>query len=459
MKTDPYNLIHPGSDQVAMSDLSAIVNDLEKEEASDSDISINALSEETDTHQGAEIKMLSTRASSLASSVPSTPSTTPYDGLSDRSSPSVIAPSSPLNNSTFAPEEDVEGPVDNGEASEKWSGKDTDNLDDYHHRPVKKRKLAPTIDYDFRAGPSGVSRGAKLQKASREAIDAGRYDVAKTEKWKSNIHEIDPAALSHDDDPARLRAVHCSSCGSDIRVKSAYDTSRFLDHHLNCRAKAKRTTKTKHQKGKAAAFNTRTIDFMFGRANTNKLSASSSTSTSILAKRKREPLEEQISCPGIIDADFDPEELGKDEDYLVITSYLGRTLQSGGGSQSRTVIAMNLYKKPFRLLSQKDKDNVDDYQFHHRRWVNDHLKYRVLAKACTGMSVGYRDGRPRPCSSCSSIRDLHEFRTALRKEGANKKTMKFINKLYYPELLADRFANIKGLLTLFKAAVCFYTQF
>ncbi|KAJ7587623.1 hypothetical protein C8J56DRAFT_1081916 [Mycena floridula] len=106
--------------------------------------------------------------------------------------------------------------------------------------PAKKKKLATAPLF----GPVGLSKGARSEKASRQAADEGIFDVEERERWKAAVRVYDPKAEFYND---ALRTIRCSNCGSHVKAKYANDTGRFRDHRRTCTTKQFNKKKTKWQ--------------------------------------------------------------------------------------------------------------------------------------------------------------------------------------------------------------------
>ncbi len=284
------------------------------------------------------------------------------------------------------------------------------------------KKLRGRSPSPQRGGPTGLSKAAKSEAASRKAADEGVVDAGKREKWKQKILSIDAHA---EFDEQNLRAVRCSNCRRSQLVKSANNVSRFESHWKACRGK---------KRGGGMKTLTHGFDGYFTKHDHTRTAAS---------KAPPRPL----PCPGLSSAD-DPR----------VKQYLRRSAAPGGGARSIHVISCDLFHKSYRKLSSHDKQSVLDTQFHEHTWRNDHEHMRTFSTTCNNITIeSSRNGRRLPCRKCRALLEDKRFTRILNKDMPAQENYKFTNRMYRNQVLGEQYASVKGLKELIEE-VCVSAQ-
>ena len=278
-------------------------------------------------------------------------------------------------------------------------------------------------------GPVGLSRSARSEKAAREAADRGDWDPEERRKWKKAILQIDAKAEFYEDKP---RAVRCSNCGSQRMVKTKNDTRRFLDHYDECVQKKWQNKKGNAHVSRTSTLTSSTYKHLFSHP------SQVHTPTSVSSTKPKHP----PPCPGL--------SVAQDERIPI---YLKRTSVSGGGARSISIIAVELFSKPFRKLSSQNKDIVLDTQRHELAWTNHHQKLRVFSSCCTNVAHQSDRDQVKPCHSCCALLKSTRFRSAINKPTPSDNNFKYINHRFRNQVLGEQFARVKGLKNLLDSAV------
>ncbi len=166
-------------------------------------------------------------------------------------------------------------------------------------------------------------------------------------------------------------------------VKTKNDTRRFHDHYYECIQKNWQNRKGNVHVSRTSTLTSSTYKHLFSHSQSPSQVHTLSAST----KPKR-----PLPCPG----------LSAVQDMRIPT-YLKRTSVSGGGARSITIIAKELFSKPFRKLASQRKDIVLDTQRHEQAWTNDHQKLRVFSSCCTNVAHQSDHDKVKPCHSCCAL--------------------------------------------------------
>ncbi|KAH7867804.1 uncharacterized protein C8R40DRAFT_1016900, partial [Lentinula edodes] len=133
---------------------------------------------------------------------------------------------------------------------------------------------------------------------------------------------------------------------------------------------------------------------------------------------------------------------------------LRRSSALGGGSHSVTKIALELFHKPFILLTASQKAQVLDRQDSENTWINNHRRLSCRSSSCLGISVFVTEtGRVLPCDECHKVSRSSKFLKALRSKAPDTKNLKYIPKKYQNKLLAHQWAASNGLKELVESVV------
>lgn len=218
-----------------------------------------------------------------------------------------------------------------------------------------------------------------------------------------------------------IKTVRHIKCGKALSMKCPYNTGNFKTHVKNC------TGPPKSLKGLSGA----------GMKPINTLFQSSATSKSILPipSRTVDP------CPGLDGAT-----------YPSVFHYLDRSGALGGGANSVTVIAQDLYGKRYRKLSKKRKRQVKTAQKHDWRWQNDHSEGRIFSTECAKVSGSLKMSLA--CLACLSLLKLKAFKNAVAVVRPLDKNYRFNNTIYQNKKLAILYGRSTDLREVMEAPVC-----
>ncbi|KAJ7661512.1 hypothetical protein DFH06DRAFT_1089007 [Mycena polygramma] len=274
-----------------------------------------------------------------------------------------------------------------------------------------------------KANGTGTSKSALGTKADLDAYKSGALtpktaDPVKLARWKKKLEAGDPKVQYH---PTDLLQVKHSVCGEYVRMGNPYQAAKW-NHHLSSGCPVlhpeNRKTEGKGRQGLAG------VPSLFAWVGAQKA-----------VPRKRRDLPSTEPCPGLTSAD---------SPYL--PGYLQRTGALGGGGRSLTAIAKEKFGKFFASLTAKKKKTVSDAQLHEHQWRNDHANLRVFSTCCKHEVVSASPGsRPLPCSECSSLLGLKNFKQAIRRPAPDDKNYIYVNKKYRNQLLGHIYARSIGL--------------
>lgn len=250
----------------------------------------------------------------------------------------------------------------------------------------------------------GSSRATVAEWELRRQVASGEFQLneKRWETFKNKCSQICDRAGFNPRDPVR---VHCGMCGAKPKMKTLYNVARFRDHVDGCTGRGVPSLEGLAEEAGWEFVKTKTTERIVERG-----------------------------CPGLTEKD-DPQ----------IPVYLLRPGGNGGGEKSVTVVAKNLFKKPFRELSKKKKDEVLAVQESGHRWQNDRKHKLVCAVDCCRV-VKARDGEaPRPCDRCASLLRLQAFIHALKKPLPLDENYVYTNARYQDESIAMLYSKIQGL--------------
>ncbi|KIJ10894.1 hypothetical protein PAXINDRAFT_157495 [Paxillus involutus ATCC 200175] len=264
----------------------------------------------------------------------------------------------------------------------------------------------------------GTSRSAEASRDLRVAAKSGQFrpNAEKSKKWKTKILALDEHAEFIDEN---CMVVRHSKCAEPITVKEPYDVSRFKKHCLNCRSERFAGMIPVSQWGQ-------------------KLNVTMTRQENHGARQLQEASKHPPSfpCPGLSALDTP-----------LIPVYLRRTPVGGGGSRSVVEISKEQFKKTFGELSKRKKQIVLDKQTHERAWRNDHQTLRVFSARCEKSVANIQ-----PCSECSALLCLKNFRSAIKKPVPADKNYVHVNYRYRPEVLGRLFALNIGIREIVESA-------
>ena len=290
----------------------------------------------------------------------------------------------------------------------------------------QKRPKTMLVKVEHReGGPIGLSKSAMAARNARAAEGRGEFKVntAKFGNWKKKILLLDRNAEFNE---TQIRVVRHSVCGRSVKVKEPYDTTRFSDHIKN---------ECANLKPKPSA-GTSTL-FKFG-ISTLKRGTNSDKISTPPAGVEHKP------CSGITKANNER-----------IPLYLGRTGALGGGGRSVTIIAMERFKKAYKLLTSRQKTEVLTVQAHEHQWHNDHENLRVFSTSCS-REVKFSNLEivtVPPCRPCSALLSNNNFKAALSVPVPLDKHYIHVNYRFCNRHLGHIYARTKGLKKLIEAEV------
>jgi hypothetical protein len=225
--------------------------------------------------------------------------------------------------------------------------------------------------------------------------------------------------------PEQPLYVRCSSCCSEVRMRSLYSTKNFKTHR-----KSKKCTDERNKlKGSFQPS-------LFGYLQPARKVAGSQMS-GISPKMFKPTIPLLVLCPGLT-AKFCPKS----------GSYMRRSAAPGGGAPSRSKIAKILFGPDvpqWRNLDEQRRNAVLRMEANRYLWVNHRHLGAVFSTACEGeVMVSSVDEDPSPCSKCESLLHLHAFQVQLNRPMPAEKNMKFVPKIYRDEALGSLYLQIKG---------------
>ncbi|KAF7972553.1 hypothetical protein HWV62_17764 [Athelia sp. TMB] len=284
---------------------------------------------------------------------------------------------------------------------------------------VKEKK---SLKQSARAGFKSVigqSKSAAAERKQRELVKEGTYVLKPKlfDKWKNEILQLDPGA---EVDEKAASWVRHSNCGEVRKLKGPLDRTRFRAHLKECRYKDKPSA--------------------VGRTPTVSQWASTFNTTLVTPSQRPEV---KRPCPGL-----------QHTDDSRITTYLERSGASGGGARSVTAISKERFKKMFRKLSSRRKEEVVDAQIHEYRWKNDHKRTRIYSTACAQDVFTLSEAeRALPCSKCAELLRDNRFKQALMVPRPDDENCAFINERWRPpQKVAELYGRIHGLREIFETA-------
>ncbi|KAJ3859861.1 hypothetical protein EV359DRAFT_85928 [Lentinula novae-zelandiae] len=271
-------------------------------------------------------------------------------------------------------------------------------------------------DNDFKSilGPTGNSLSAQAEKRYTAELDAGVFNEGKINEFKRSCLMVDKHAEFNAN---HLRSVRCSNCGCETicqGAKGAPNPRRFKDHYRKCVAGYIHLPKTQaHVKNTSTLISGAFQGFQ-------KLSTNVSCILGI-SKANHQP-EQSFTSPPVNPTPLPCPAITEADNPSVLT-YLQRSSALGGGSHSVTKIALELFHKPFILLTASQKAQVLDRQ---DIFVTE-------------------TGRVLPCNECHKVSRSSKFLKALRSKAPDTRNLKYIPKKYQNKLLAHQWAASNGL--------------
>ncbi|KAJ7039794.1 hypothetical protein C8F04DRAFT_949367, partial [Mycena alexandri] len=302
--------------------------------------------------------------------------------------------------------------------------------------PTKKKRAREDIDESAdldaipkskrtkQANGTGTSKSATAGRKDTDAYKSGTLtpqtaDQKKLDRWKAKLVKDDVKVEFHPTDV--LEAKH-SVCGEYVRMDLPYQAAKW-NLHMNKLCPVLHQGKRKD--GGKGRQSLKGVPSLFGWIKP--------LGTAAPHKPRRSQATEP--CPGLTAADS-----------AHLPGYLQRTGAPGGGGRSVTVIAKEKFGKLFRRLGSRKKKIVSDTQYHEHRWRNDHSNLRVFSTGCKKEVVSPAPGsRTLPCSACSALLNLKNFKQAIRRPASDDKNYIYVNDKYRNQLLGHLYAKAIGL--------------
>jgi len=310
------------------------------------------------------------------------------------------------------------------------------------HRPHKYIKAG-----------EGTSKSACHSRKRREKLQNGTFKVndVRLEKWKRDVLELDEDA---EFDPHDIRSIRHSGCSKFIKVKDAYNLTRWTDHVRKCAKKKEDQKKPKEvytdMKGKGrrgpAKIEKITSLLKMGFVKMQGKRKRSDLATESEQSSSDQPKLTTIPCPGLTVVE-DPR----------IAKYLKRTGAQGGGGRSLSNIAKQMFKRLFSSLSnKKHRQTVIDKQMHEWKWRNDHSNLRVHSTSCLKDVPSRTPNPPKPCSPCLSLLRSKTFQNAIRREPPLDKNYVHVNHRFRNSTLGEIYARTVGVREIIEDEVCIH---
>lgn len=271
---------------------------------------------------------------------------------------------------------------------------------------------------------TGLSRSAQASRENRESIKARTFvpNPSRMRAWQQKILKKDPNAVFDHNDPRRVRHSHCAQF---IRVKEAYDTTRFNAHVATC-GQTGRLPKGAGSKSLLA------MGWLQSKKEPSNNHIPDTPRPQDALTLAKPPL--SLPCPG----------LTKLDDARIL-DYLCRTAAVGGGGRSWNLIAKERYTKNFSKLMSKQRKVVLDLQRLEHKWQNDHMHQRVYSANCESHVPSRIHNRSLPCSSCCQVLQLRSFKNVIRKPVPKVQNQIFTNKMWQNPLLGKLYGRHIGL--------------
>ncbi|KAH9841944.1 uncharacterized protein C8Q71DRAFT_885445 [Rhodofomes roseus] len=312
------------------------------------------------------------------------------------------------------------------------------------------------------AKATGTSASAVASRRLRESMKDGTFCVNKARfaNFERKILKLDASAEF--DLGASWRVYH-SVCSSWVACKEAYSVTRFRDHTKHCgTSKSRRTCNppkkldgkvkpdgrkgqphgSRHRTEAVPAGVTHTMDFYAkklgwkSKADEHKRDKAEPAATVKASEPAQEP--DSVPCGGI--TKFHAPN---------VVQYLRRTGAHGGGARSKTVIADELYGRPFGELNDAQRLVVDRQQRQEQRWRNDHIRQAIFAVDCKRIIprhlLKHGSVENAICVCCSSVNNWKRTKTALRVPAPDPEHYKYLNYQYRNENLGHLYARTAGL--------------
>ncbi|KAG9126762.1 hypothetical protein FRC07_002060, partial [Ceratobasidium sp. 392] len=271
------------------------------------------------------------------------------------------------------------------------------------------------------AGPKRLRKRTKrvktavYDKAALESLANGTFalDLKRWDRFTKEIYKLDKhAAFKPEENP---RVVRHSKCNQWLKMHLPYHTKRFKEHCKlqNCR------------KGSLGEGMPLLSSFGFTRGKSSKSVKAAPTKPSIVLKTS--------ACRGL-----------KEADYPGVDRYIGRTSYSGGGSQSITKYAQEMFGHKYRRLEQSKKDEVLARSYQDQQWRVAHIAKAIFSTRCLQTVEHPISTPPPPCTNCLLISKVHEFKNAVRRPEKEPRNLKYTNHRFVNTSSGLVYANTKG---------------
>jgi hypothetical protein len=284
----------------------------------------------------------------------------------------------------------------------------------------KHGQVATEADEDgSRVGKRSKSRGQskstvweRLQN-HRHTFGTLRANNHKLATFRAKIARLDPHS-----EVIHGKLVRHFKCGKMHQMKYAYNVQNFETHITTCSGPSKNS--------KLPAGGMLSIHSYFQNPRTSETPSSSIV---------------HMPCLGLSEADTPK-----------IQGYLQQTGAHGSGASSVTVIALELYGKKYKRLSESQKSQVKITQKHEWLWRNNANAERVFSTACQGHAGG-SVGSPQPCFQCPLLLKNKKFKNVLQVPQPPDKNYKCINHEYRNKALVELYGHCVDLHAIMEAGV------
>ncbi|KAJ7436725.1 hypothetical protein B0H11DRAFT_2255972 [Mycena galericulata] len=134
--------------------------------------------------------------------------------------------------------------------------------------------------------------------------------------------------------------------------------------------------------------------------------------------------------------------------------YLDRTVATGGGARAPDFYSQDLFKKNYKDLSEKKREQVLTAQIHGRTWRNDTspgIMATFSTKCLKTVEIDAGSAAsPTPCHECILVHSLRSYQTAINKPAPDPKNLRFvphINQNKHAGMLYARFQGLEALMS------------
>ncbi|KAJ7500733.1 hypothetical protein B0H11DRAFT_2225129 [Mycena galericulata] len=307
--------------------------------------------------------------------------------------------------------------------SNPFLASDSDAIDFFTVKPHPKKtqhgsKPKAAGKQDDSALVVGVSRAATAARRLRDEVKNGTFrpSAAKTQNFRNTCKKWDRDAAFE----PTSKSVQCSTCKTWIAMKESYNTSRFREH-------------AEFPQCSPPPPPPRPVNNL----------ANFFTSKPTRPKPKERPQKISRPCSGLTVA-YD-EQVGM---------YLDRTVATGGGARAPDFYSQDLFKKNYKDLSEKKREQVLTAQIHGRTWRNDTspgIMATFSTKCLKTVEIDAGSAAsPTPCHECILVHSSRSYQTAINKPAPDPKNLRFVphtNQNKHAGMLYARFQGLEALMS------------